>query len=206
MNIWPESAGMTEFGEAAPAPPAAPTAAGAAAPTSPGAAGQPGAMAAAVSSGEIALNRAEVAALAALETEADETKAVARASEESGLSREQIQKLQARAKTALSKGFTLKGQGFIKKPSATAPDEPGLTRDKVKGEAKDAKAKETNASLMRTARRDFYTVPDHLDYGFPMPQSDGNADTDSDTAKEANSRSTMAAMLNRRMKAKKRAS
>lgn len=191
MQIWPDSATLTEVGAAAPPAPTAPAAAGAAAGAA--AAGGMGGAPQPVGVGEITLNRAESAALAALETEEGEATGLRRAIDESGLTREQVQKLKTRAKAALAKGFTLKGQGFVKKPQAQAADEPGLTRDKVQ---KDAPAKEANtAVLTRQTRRDNYTVSAEVGYGFPAPSSAGCGDDGIEASKEANAASTMAAML-----------
>src|SRR5687768_3618849 len=104
MQIWPHSATLDEAGAAPSAPQGAPAAGGAPG----GGAGMPGGVAGmAMNAGEILLNRAETAALSAMETEEDEEVGLKRAAAESGLSREQVAKLKARATTALKKGLTL---------------------------------------------------------------------------------------------------
>lgn len=205
MQFFPDSATLSETGAAPAAPAAGGGAAGAAAAAGMG--GGAAGIAGAVGVGEIVLNRAESAALAALETEEDEATGHRRARDESGLSKEQVDKLKSRADAALKKGFTLKGQGFTKKPQAAAPDEPGLTREKVKKDpAAGAKTKEAGAIssiLTRQDRHEFYTLPPELDYGMPAPQSGGFGDTDDDAVKETNTRSTMSAMMMKKAKAKK---
>lgn len=202
MQIWPHSATLSETGAAGAA--AAPPAGGGGG-LSGGGAGAAGAMAA-PNAGEILLNRAESAALAALETEEDEATGLRRAQAESGLTRQQLDKLRRRVQTASSKGYTLKGANFVKKPLASAPDEPGLTRKAVKGDDADeapaktakatVKAKETNASALFTrtvADDDLYSTTVE-DYGRPAPQSGCQAEADPN-AKESNSMSTLASML-----------
>ncbi len=103
--------------------------------------------------GEIMLSRQETAALAALHFGSDpkdKKGALERARAESGLSHQQVLRLQARANRARANGVTLKGPNLVLKPTALpkpeAPDEPGLLRgdvsakgDKGKG-SKSAKA------------------------------------------------------------------
>lgn len=215
MQIWPHSATMAETGTPA---------AGGASPF--GGAGGPGGgaglgMAPAPNAGEILLNRAESAALAALELEDDPEHGLRRAQAESGLDRQQLAKLKRRVEVATSKGYTLKGSNFVKKPLATQPDEPGLTRKAVKGEDVEekpkakaeakakakpaAKAKEANIGTALLTRQvtgpDLYTYPD-MDYGYPTPQSAGERDGGDDT-RETNTMTTLAAML--RMNRKRRA-
>lgn len=96
-----------------------------------------GGMAAMANAGEILLNRAESAALAALETEDDTDYGMRRAQAESGLDRQQLLKLQRRVATASSKGYTLKGTNFVKRPLSSTPDEPGLARKAMKGDAEE---------------------------------------------------------------------
>lgn len=90
--------------------------------------------------GEIMLSRQETAALAALHFGADpkdKKGALERARQESGLSHQQVLRLQARANRARANGVTLKGPNLTLKPTALpkpgAPDEPGLLRDNVSG-------------------------------------------------------------------------
>lgn len=156
--------------------------------------------------GEIVLNRAESAALAALETEDDEAHGFRRASAESGLTKQQVERLHRRAKTAIAKGFTLKGMGFTKKPQAQAPDEPGLTKTTVRGKdpdaepAKAAKTKETGASCVRTYDDGGLYHTDIEGYGYPTPSSDNQAE--GNPSNESNTMTTLASMLrkNRRKK------
>jgi hypothetical protein len=125
MQIWPHSATLSEVG-------------GAQAGSGPGLGGpQAGGMAGMMPSpnaGEVLLNRAETAALAAFEGEEDPQHGLRRAQAESGLSRVQLQILKRRADHLSSKGYTLKGPNFVKKALAQSPDEPGLTRKGIKGE------------------------------------------------------------------------
>lgn len=86
--------------------------------------------------GEITVSRQESAALAALHFGADATKNKKKAYElarrESGLSHQQILRLESRANRARANGVTLKGHNIVLKPTAlpkpAAPDEPGLLR------------------------------------------------------------------------------
>ncbi len=86
--------------------------------------------------GEITVSRQETAALAALHFGADGTKnrkkALELARKESGLSHQQILRLESRANRARANGVTLKGHNLVLKPTAlakpAAPDEPGLLR------------------------------------------------------------------------------
>jgi len=149
MQIWPHSATLSEVG-------------GAQAGSGPSLGGpQAGGMAGMMPSpnaGEVLLNRAETAALAAFEGEEDPQHGLRRAQAESGLSRVQLQILKRRADHLSSKGYTLKGPNFVKKALAQSPDEPGLTRKGIKGEddvdvhqpAKTAKAKGTTAAKKTT--------------------------------------------------------
>jgi len=90
--------------------------------------------------GEIMLSRRETAALSALHFGADpkdKKGALERARQESGLTHQQVLRLQARATRARANGVTLKGHNLVLKPTAlpkpAAPDEPGLLRDNVSG-------------------------------------------------------------------------
>jgi hypothetical protein len=125
MQIWPHSATLSEVGGAQAG--SGPSLGG------PQAGGMAGMMPA-PNAGEVLLNRAETAALAALEGEEDEQHGFRRAQAESGLSRVQLQILKRRADHLSSKGYTLKGQNFVKKALAQSPDEPGLTRKGIKGQ------------------------------------------------------------------------
>lgn len=92
--------------------------------------------------GEIQLSKAESAALTAIHFGArDPRLAMERARKESGLTHQQIQRLQARAKLAREQGVALRGERFLLKPTKAAdPDIPGLLRDDVAGKD-DKKAK-----------------------------------------------------------------
>ena len=125
MQIWPHSATLSEVGGAQAG--SAPSGGG------PQAGGMAGMMPA-PNAGEVLLNRAETAALAALEGEEDAQHGMRRAQAESGLSRVQLQILKRRADHLSGKGYTLKGPNFVKKALAQSPDEPGLTRKGIKGE------------------------------------------------------------------------
>lgn len=140
MQIWPHSATLSEVGASA----------GGSGPSlgGPQAGGMAGMMPA-PNAGEVLLNRAETAALAALEGEEDEVHGFARAGVESGLTRQQLQVLKRRADHLSSKGYTLKGPNFIKKALASSPDEPGLTRKGLKGED-DLDARKATAAHKRT--------------------------------------------------------
>lgn len=152
MQIWPHSATLSEVG-------------GAQAGSGPGLGGpQAGGMAGmmpAPNAGEVLLNRAETAALAALEGEEDAQHGMRRAQAESGLSRVQLQILKRRADHLSGKGYTLKGPNFVKKALAQSPDEPGLTRKGIKGEddvdvnqpAKGAKGTTTKAKGTTAAKK-----------------------------------------------------
>lgn len=204
MFMWPDSSTMSEAGT--------PAAGGATPSGGFGGGGSAGGMGAgagmqAMNAGEIMLNRAESAALAALETEDDEDHGARRAAAESGLNRQQIATLKARVATAIAKGYTLKGQGFIKKPQAQMPDEPGLTRKAIKPDAPaptrrvaaplPAKTKE-GASVVRTVKDDdLYTCAEIESYGLPSPQSAGEAEALPGEAHEANTMTTLSGMLSR---------
>lgn len=162
MHFYPESSSLSEDGSAPAATPAAtPKPGGGAAGGGAGAGGMGAAMP--MNAGEIMLSRAESAALAALETEPNEAHGKRRARAESGLTDQQIAALQRRAKHALSKGITLKGVGFVRKPTAT-PEEPSLLRASIKQQEA---VKEANASHPR-----FYEAP----HRFPLPNSMGERD------------------------------
>lgn len=134
MQIWPHSATLSEVGGA--------QAGSGPAMGGPQAGGMAGMMPA-PNAGEVLLNRAETAALAALEGEEDEGYGFARASAESGLTRTQVSILKRRADHLSSKGYTLKGPNFVKKALAQSPDEPGLTRKGMKGQDDLPEAKDT---------------------------------------------------------------
>lgn len=161
------------------------------------------------SAGEVMLSRAETAALAALESEENEEHGLRRAQAESGLSRQQLQMLRRRADHLASKGYTLKGMNFIKKPLAASPDEPGLARSAKKPEddapqKKTTKAKETNGTALveRTPQgQDLYTCPAVDEYRLPTPNSLSEPETAA-AAHEANSMTTLAALLAKRRRAK----
>lgn len=199
MNIWPESGTLTEAGDAAAASMSNMSGFGG----GPGG-GAPGM--GAMNAGEILLNRAESAALAALETEDDEAHAMKRARAESGLETYQIERLKRRAQTAISKGYTLKGQGFVKKPTPSAPDEPGLTRKAQRGKdveeepaskAKAAATTKETASLVRSfTGAALYTCPDMDSYGFPQPNSESGPEP-REGQRESNSITTLTSMLRR---------
>lgn len=228
MQFFPESASLSEDGSA-PAPaaksPAAKSGGGGNGGGQGGGGGAQGSIFSSgagmpvVNAGEIMLSRAESAALAALETEPDEAHGVKRARAESGLADYQIKILQRRAKHALSKGITLRGQGFIRKPTGGAPEEPSLLR----------KAKKEEAAMTEGLREEYqngaYSLPLYADYRLPAPHSQGSPD-DGDSvhlmhhglqlprkakpgeveeAQETNAQSTMAklTMANRRMRRKK---
>lgn len=218
MHIWPTSGTLTEDNAS---PSHKPTAGGAAG----GAGGNAsvfsmGAGMPAINAGEIMLSQAESRALAALETEPDEAHGKRRARAESGLTDQQISALQRRAKHALSKGITLKGVGFVRKPTAGPPEEPSLVRRAKKENA------EAMEALREQARQSVYTLPPESDYRFPVANSMGESDGIDSVhvlatpglprksamaparveAQETNSRSTMAAltMAARRMRNRKR--
>jgi hypothetical protein len=125
MQIWPHSATLSEVGTA--------TAGSGPKMGGPQAGGMAGMMPS-PNAGEVLLNRAETAALAAFEAEEDEQYGYRRAQVESGMTRQQLQLLKRRADHLSSKGYTLKGPNFTKKALAQSPDEPGLTRKGLKGE------------------------------------------------------------------------
>lgn len=212
MQFWPTSGTLSETG-----------AGGATAGASGGGGGAAGGgggalgMMATPSAGEVMLSRAETAALAALEGEEDGDHGLRRAQAESGLSRQQLKMLQRRATTLSSKGYTLKGPNFVKKPLGATPDEPGLTRKAVKGDDTDEPAKPTKpkasktketgailtarvgpASLERIAPTgpELYTCAGVESYGFPQRNSD--YDADDPNATESNAESTLSRMLNER--------
>lgn len=207
MQIWPHSATLSEVGGA--------QAGSAPAQASAGPGGGSIGMMPAPNAGEVLLNRAETAALAAMEGEEDEDHGFRRAQAESGLSRLQLQTLRRRAQHLSGKGYTLKGQNFVKKPLAAGPDEPGLTRKGVKGEDETVQkplpakkvAKEANgfsgALIERTVppSQDLYTCRDADDYRRPTPNSLSEPET-GEHARETNSMTTLAAMLMKRRRAK----
>lgn len=107
--------------------------------------------------GEIMLSRRETAALSALHFGADakdKKGALERARQESGLTHQQVLRLQARATRARANGVTLKGHNLILKPTALpkaeAPDEPGLLRDNVSGKADSKGLDRTDKTEMQT--------------------------------------------------------
>lgn len=177
MNFWPESSTLSEDGAGG-----APAAGGSSSSGSSGSLFSQGG-AQAMNAGEIMLSRAETAALAAIETEPDEAHGMRRARAESGLTEQQIKALQRRATHALSKGITLKGQGFIRKPTPGAPEEPSLVKRAVKGggkgdeyaDAMRANKKAVEALRNRMMPRDLYEAP-VFDYKFPTPHSQGEPD------------------------------
>jgi hypothetical protein len=164
MNFWPESSTLSEDSAATPA------AANSGAKNQQASVFSAGAGVPAVNAGEIMLSKAETAALAALETEPDEKHGLRRARQESGLTDQQISMLQRRAKHALSKGITLKGVGFVRKPTGGAPEEPSLLR---KAQKEDKTALE---ALREQRTRSEYSLPAHSDFRFPVPHSEGRAD------------------------------
>lgn len=219
MYFWPQSGTLSEVG------------AGAAAGAAGGAAGTSGAgMMPGPNQGEVALSRAETAALAALESEDDVEHGLRRAQAESGLNRQQIQTLQRRATTLSQKGYTLKGLNFVKRPLGSAPDEPGLTRKGVKGEdaadagkkastkpaAKPAAKKTAETALIvgrpgvATIERtvtgpELYSCPSMDAHRIPQRSSDYDLDDPYNEKRESNTMSTLASMLsNRRHKALRR--
>ena len=175
MHFWPASSTLTEDGGPTGAP-ASNSGGSGAAKTDAGSIFSSGAGMPAVNAGEIMLSRAESAALAALETEPDEKHGVQRARQESGLSDSQIKILQRRAKHALSKGITLKGVGFIRKPTGGPPEEPSLLR-KAKSEEKTAQ--EALRAQYREASP--YGLPEHSDWKYPVPHSEGSPDPEGDS-------------------------
>ncbi len=114
--------------------------------------GAPGSATGYSMAGEIMVSRQESAALAAIHFGADATKnrkkALELARKESGLSHQQILRLESRANRARANGVTLKGHNIVLKPTAlakpAAPDEPGLLRgdntDAMSDEEKETKA------------------------------------------------------------------
>lgn len=76
--------------------------------------------------GEITISRRETKALLALEGEDDDRLGARRASSESGLSEDQLRRLKARAEGLRSKGYTLKGQTAIFKPTNYDGDDEAL--------------------------------------------------------------------------------
>lgn len=165
MHFWPSSSTLSEDGGAAPSANSGGGKGGggnANASIFSAGAGVP-----AINAGEIMLSRAETAALAAMETEPDEAHGKRRARQESGLSDSQISILKRRADHALSKGITLKGVGFIRKPTGGPPEEPSLLR-KSKAETKEATEK-----LKETYRTGAYSLPAHSDWKYPQPHSEG---------------------------------
>src|SRR6187455_118702 len=98
--------------------------------------------------GEIQLSKQESAALAALHfASKDPKKAAERARRESGLSHNQVTRLQARAELARSKGIALRGERFLLKPTKPGdPDTPGLLANDVTGkDAEDEKKAKAEA-------------------------------------------------------------
>jgi hypothetical protein len=220
MQFYPESGTLSEDG-AAPSPgagaskPSGKGGGGSAGQGAGGAAGSifsAGAGVPALNAGEIMLSRAESAALAAMETEPDEKHGRVRARAESGLSDHQITMLKRRADHALSKGITLKGVGFIRKPTGGPPDEPSLLRKSKKENA------EATEKLKEQYARSAYTLPEHSDYKVPTPHSQGEEEAGdsvhlmhfghqlsrkaADSAQETNAQSTLAklAVASRRMR------
>jgi len=226
MRFYPDSASLTEAGSgAAGGGQASGGTSGGGGGKQPGGGGgaQPsifssGAGMPAVNAGEIMLSRAESAALAALETEPDEKHGMRRAKAESGLTDNQIAMLQRRSKHALSKGITLRGQGFIRKPTGGPPEEHSLLRTAKKETA------ETMEALRAQHRAAPYTLPEESDWKRPVPHSQGEADgldsvrtlshsvlprrkSATSEAEETNAQSTLAAlsMASRKMRARRRA-
>jgi len=219
MQIWPHSATLSEVGAA--------QAGSGPAMGGPQAGGMAGMMPA-PNAGEVLLNRAETAALAAMEGEEDEAHGMRRAQAESGLTRQQLAVLKRRADHLSGKGYTLKGPNFVKKALAQSPDEPGLTRKGLKGQddlpeakggaadkaatakkpaAKTAK-KKTTESIGAIVERDpaydrhaLYTCSDLDDYRTPVPNSISQPETGED-ARETNSATSLAALLAMRRKRK----
>lgn len=88
--------------------------------------------------GQIIISRAEAAALTVFETEEDSVQAYKRASEESGLSHSQVQRLKARADSARNKGFSLRGGNIMLQPHQSgATDERGLVWHSKKEKAEE---------------------------------------------------------------------
>ncbi len=172
--------------------------------------------------GEVMLSRAETAALAALEGEDDEAHGMRRAQAESGLKPHQLAILKRRAATLSGKGYTLKGPNFVKKPLASSPDEPGLTRKAVKGDDSEdtapAKPKKTKETALLVGRQGVATIErtvtgpelytcEAVD-GYRMPARSSDYDIDNpfdDNARETNTESALAAMLTRRSQKRRRA-
>jgi hypothetical protein len=175
MHFWPASSTLTEDGGPTGAP-AAGNSGGGAQSQGAGSIFSSGAGMPALNAGEIMLSRAESAALAALETEPNEAHGVKRARQESGLTDSQIKILQRRAKHALSKGITLKGVGFTRKPTGGPPEEPSLLR-KAKSEEK--AAQEALREKYREASP--YGLPAHSDWKYPVPHSEGSPDPEGDS-------------------------
>jgi hypothetical protein len=210
MQIWPHSATLSEVGAAQAG--SGPALGG------PQAGGMAGMMPA-PNAGEVLLNRAETAALAAMEGEEDEAHGLRRAQAESGLTRQQLTVLKRRADHLSSKGYTLKGPNFVKKALASSPDEPGLTRKGTKGQtdeeldapakpkAKPAKKKTTEANEANALverhpdyrKQELYTCPELDDYRLPQPNSMSEPEA-GEPHTEANSSTTMAALLAMRRK------
>jgi hypothetical protein len=224
MQFYPESGTLSEDGGAAPAASSSKPSNG----NGGGGGGNGGAQGSIFSSGagmpvvnagEIMLSRAESAALAAMETEPDEAHGMKRARAESGLADYQLKILKRRATHALSKGITLRGQGFIRKPTGGPQEEPSLLR----------KAKKEDAAMTEALRLQYrtgsYSLPEDSDYKFPAPHSQGEPDSgdsvhlmyhgmqlprkakpgEVEEAQETNAQSTMAklTMASRRMRRKK---
>lgn len=164
MYLWPSSATLSEDGGAQPSGGGSTFGGGAKGP------GGGSAVMGPANAGEIMLSRAETAALAALETEPDAKHGLRRARAESGLSEQQIKMLQRRAEHALSKGITLKGVGFTRKPTPGAPEEPSLVK----------KAQKDNQAVVEALRaqqdKSAYSLPSHSDYRLPAPASMGESD------------------------------
>lgn len=215
MQFYPESGTLSEDGGASPASNGGGGGGGNAGGQS-GSIFSSGAGMPLVNAGEIMLSRAETAALAAMETEPDEAHGLRRAKAESGLTDQQIKMLKRRADHALSKGITLKGVGFVRKPTGGAPEEPTLLKKAQK------ENKEMTERLREHAKRSAYTLPEHSDFRFPAPHSQGEPDNidsvhlmnhgmqlprkakpgEVEEAQEANAQSTLAklTMMNRRMR------
>lgn len=194
MQIWPHSATLSEIGA---------TQAGA------GAGGglqtSQGGQAPSPHAGEVALNRAESVALAALEGEEDTDEGMRRAGAESGLSKDQLKTLQRRAAHLSSKGYTLKGAHFMKKPLADVADREGLAPAAKEEAKKKTKTAEATAVAVRTEGiQDLYTCDKTDRYRLPTSHSLGTPEVDptDDPAQEASSMTTLAALLAKRRRAK----
>lgn len=205
MHFWPQSGSLSEDGGATQ------PAAASGKPSNGGGGGSifsQGAGMPAINSGEIMISPVEARALAALDTEPNEAHGIRRAKSESGLTDQQIKMLRRRADHARSKGITLKGPNYVRKPTPTQADTPTLI-----GKAAQQEQEATKEALREQARKSAYTLPEHSDFRFPAPHSMGLPDdVDSvrtltvqgpkkatrdhvEEAEEANTSSTMAALL-----------